>query len=763
MIHRSSFLPLVAVMALTVQTVSAAVITSNSTGDEFGENASACTLREAVQAANTNMAFGGCPAGSSSGTDVILTPGAILSRGGAGEDSNATGDLDITSAIQIEGTGRSARLMSAIKGSNDRIFDLTSSSAALYLSFLAMQGGIPGGYQHGGVIRHIAGTLVVNDSGLSSGLADYGGGLYSSGAGTLQLTRVSVYDNVAGLRGGGIYTINSSDHYLGDVTVSGNTAALSGGGIYTTGHLHLNSSTVTNNNAPDGAGLHYDGTLANATTVTINNTILARNSGDTGATRNADLLCNDNTVKGGAYNLVGNTQCTLAEHGDTQFGADPKLSPLFRYGYDLPVHALLDGSPAINAGAIAGASVVCPAGDARNRLRNGRCDIGAYEQVFDFTVDTTADDADDNHGDGVCHTVAGKCSLRAAWVEAGWRTGTTVRIPAGTYPLGSRLSVDFGYRPLQIAVFGAGPTLTQIAGGGSDRLFGVNGFDGSLGLAIYPINLAFVGVTLRGGVGHDNAFNSGGGAVVVEDANLQLVDDIVRNNHSVDSCGGGISVGGYLGTGVAWLERVSVIDNVAETSSKSYGGGICGHAYLRNSTVSHNQADFGGGFAGTGEISHSTIAGNIASEGAGVRAGNLILKNSIVANNHFPPGSSDGTGQDCLSVGNSSIESQGHNIIGNTLDCVMSGDTSSNLTNLSPGLSPLDRSAAPLPALALNARSPALDLVSAMDCFDAAGKRVWIDQRNAKRPAPGSTKCDAGSLEGNQSDILFADSYEFNP
>lgn len=757
------FAALLVLPMLVAKIATAAVITSNSTGDEFGENASACTLREAVQAANTNMAFGGCTAGSASGTDVILTPGAILSRGGAGEDANATGDLDISSSIQIEGTARSDRLMSTIQGSDDRIFDLTSGSAALYVSFLDLQGGMPGGYQHGGVIRHTAGTLVVADAGLRGGLADYGGALYSSGTGTLQLTRVSVYDNLAGQRGGGIYTINSSEHYLNDVTASGNTAALSGGGIYTTGHLHLNSSTVTNNNAPDGAGLQYDGTLANATTVTINNTILARNSGDAGATRNADLLCKDNTVQGGAYNLVGNTQCTLAEHGDTQFGVDPKLAPLFRYGYDLPVHALLDGSPAINAGAIAGASVVCPSGDAGNRLRNGRCDIGAYEQTFDFTVDTTADDADDNPGNGVCHTAAGKCSLRAAWTEAKGRSGTTVRVPAGIYPLGSRLSVEFGSRPLQIAVFGAGPTFTQIAGNGNDRLFGVNGFDGSLGAVIYPINLALVDMTLRDGVGHDDDFNSGGGAVVVKDASLQLVDDIVRDNHSVGSCGGGISIGGYLGTGTAWLERISMIDNVAESSPKSYGGAICGHAFLRNSTVSHNQADYGGGFAGTGEISHSTVAGNIAAEGAGVRGGNLILKNSIVANNHFPPDSSGGIGQDCLSVGNSSIESQGHNIIGNTLDCVMSGDTASNLTNMSPGLSPLDRSATPLPALAMNARSPALDIVPAADCFDAGGKRVWVDQRNAKRPAPGNTQCDAGALEGDATDILFADGLEFNP
>jgi CSLREA domain-containing protein len=34
-----------------------------------------------------------------------------------------------------------------------------------------------------------------------------------------------------------------------------------------------------------------------------------------------------------------------------------------------------------------------------------------------FEVDTTADEADDNGGDGLCETGGGKCSLRAALTE----------------------------------------------------------------------------------------------------------------------------------------------------------------------------------------------------------------------------------------------------------------------------------------------------------------------------------------------------------
>lgn len=763
--YRPSLLVFLAVvLALVAKLATASIIVVNSAGDEFGENTDHCTLREAVQAANTNSAFGGCPAGSANGTDIIRIPGVRLSRTGAGENANATGDLDITSAIQIESLGRNNHVLASIVGNDDRIFDLIGSAAALYLYSLDMRGGIPGGNQSGGVIRHTIGSLYINDSGLSDGLADYGGGLYSSGTGTLQLTRVTVYNNTAHLRGGGIYTLKSNDHYLKAVTVSGNTAALSGGGIYTTGHLHLNSSTVADNNAPDGAGLQFNGIQADAGSVTLDNTLLTNNSVAAGIGRNSDLLCKDGILYGGGYNLIGHTLCALTHSVGTLYGVDPKLAPLYRYGADMPVHALLDGSAAINAGAISSASVPCTSSDAYMRLRIDRCDIGAYEQGFDFTVNTTADDVDDNYGDGICHTAAGKCSLRAAMGESTGRSGKVIRLPAGTYPLTKRLGVDFGYAPLQFAIFGAGATATQITGGGSDdRLFSMNGYDYDWDFALYPIHLALVGMTLRNGVAYDTEYRSGGGAVYAGDADVLLVDDIVRDNHSVGSCGGAITAGGFWGTGVARLERVAVIDNIAESSAKSFGGGICGRAYLRNSTLSHNQADTGGGMSGSGEIINSTVAGNVASTGGGLRGYDVILKNSIVANNHFPAGSTVGTGADCSAADGHVIQSQGGNLIGSTLDCALDGDTASDVTNTSPGLSPLDRGAMPLPALAMNSRSPALNLVPNPDCFDAAGRRIWVDQYGNKRPAAGSAACDAGALEGNPTDIIFADGTEFNP
>ncbi len=57
-----------------------------------------CTLREAVQASNTNAAVDACEAGQANKLDTIeLSAGEYnLTIDGDGEDQNETGDLDVT-------------------------------------------------------------------------------------------------------------------------------------------------------------------------------------------------------------------------------------------------------------------------------------------------------------------------------------------------------------------------------------------------------------------------------------------------------------------------------------------------------------------------------------------------------------------------------------------------------------------------------------------------------------------------------------------
>src|SRR5262249_51331733 len=81
-------------------------INVTTTSDESADNAT-CSLREAVTAANTNSNAheNACNAGWFD-TDVISLPAGTYTLSGSGDDTNATGDLDVTGLgpIQIKGT-----------------------------------------------------------------------------------------------------------------------------------------------------------------------------------------------------------------------------------------------------------------------------------------------------------------------------------------------------------------------------------------------------------------------------------------------------------------------------------------------------------------------------------------------------------------------------------------------------------------------------------------------------------------------------------
>ena len=82
-----------------------------------------CTLREAVRAANGNVAVDACPAGQSSFRDeIIVKPGVhrVTLVAGAGEDLAVTGDLDLRGAVRIRGA--SSRY-SIIDGSGVGVID----------------------------------------------------------------------------------------------------------------------------------------------------------------------------------------------------------------------------------------------------------------------------------------------------------------------------------------------------------------------------------------------------------------------------------------------------------------------------------------------------------------------------------------------------------------------------------------------------------------------------------------------------------------
>ena len=94
-----------------------------------------CSLREAIDAANTDSPSGGKPGECVAGervpvVDVILLRRGTyrLKRGGPGDDLNVGGDLDVTESVIIEGKGQRGTVIQsgigdpAVPGDGDRLF-----------------------------------------------------------------------------------------------------------------------------------------------------------------------------------------------------------------------------------------------------------------------------------------------------------------------------------------------------------------------------------------------------------------------------------------------------------------------------------------------------------------------------------------------------------------------------------------------------------------------------------------------------------------
>lgn len=417
---------------MPVHVARAATIIVNGFTDE-SDIVTSCTLREAVQASNTNVVQSGCPAGSP-GPDTIQLPAGTYSLTAEGDDPAMTadvtaGDLDVTEDLAIVGDGAATTTIrwGSSVSDPDRILDVTGSGTDLTLSGVTIREGETDGLgDGGGAVRTGTGTtLTITGAVLTANFVFEGGAIANVGIATL--TDVTITENTGSFRGGGIS--NGGTMTLIDVTLAGNSTQGGegdGGGIYNQGTLTVDRVAFHNNDAAtvgDGAALANDGgtaTLTNVTmsgnvaghdggglfneagTMTLNNATITGNTADGdnggggqggGIARIAGTVNIRNTIVAGnvditgenpdcfgvvtsqGHNLVQNTAgCTgLAGPGEIT-GQDPKLGPLADNGGPTQTHALLAGSPAIDAG-----GPDCAPTDQRGLPRN--CDIGAYELV----------------------------------------------------------------------------------------------------------------------------------------------------------------------------------------------------------------------------------------------------------------------------------------------------------------------------------------------------------------------------------------------
>src|SRR5207302_8412884 len=116
----------------------AATITVNTTADELATDGN-CSLREALQAANTDTAIDGCAKGS--GADTVVVPAGSYDFSAAltgSEDNGLQGDLDIKTPMTIQGAGSVTTTVDAER--LDRVFDVVAN-VPVTIAGLTIRGG----------------------------------------------------------------------------------------------------------------------------------------------------------------------------------------------------------------------------------------------------------------------------------------------------------------------------------------------------------------------------------------------------------------------------------------------------------------------------------------------------------------------------------------------------------------------------------------------------------------------------------------------
>ena len=382
-----------------------------TTNDEYNTNGK-CSLREAVITANNDGHAVDCGP-LRTGWDFITVPAGTykLSLSGGEAFPGSAGDLDITDAGGVTIKGAGAR-KTIIDGQDiDRIFDIRPGAQAEIIDLTITNGSVTGGALGGGVQNGPGSNLYLTRVAVTNNTADHscggcfgggGGGIVNNAkygnleAGYLSLSGSTVSGNtVSSVNGGGglllgVFPENGSqgDTQVTDIvnsTISGNSSlngdagAGQGGGIKTTSGLtRIWTSTITNNNAPVNIGSGVASFSSGQTDV--HNTLISKNA------NNADVSGTNpsfNFVSYG-YNLIGGGSASSAfnEEGD-QISTNPGLGPLRNNGGPTNTHALLRGSPALNAAPKP--STACGLGitvDQRGvkRPQGNKCDIGAYEK-----------------------------------------------------------------------------------------------------------------------------------------------------------------------------------------------------------------------------------------------------------------------------------------------------------------------------------------------------------------------------------------------
>jgi predicted outer membrane repeat protein len=432
-------LSLVLVAALCSPLLLAAQIdVTSESGQSGGPD---CTLRDAISAADSDTAVGGCQAGS--GADVIVLPvDAVITLNEAVGFSNGDGSYGleaIESIIEIEGRGSTIERDDAL----DCVADFTTAEGEFRLFYVdggelsisdaTLRNGCAGDNTfsrgvggaifvrsgslnldgvrlednfatgNGGALsRSGPGTSTIDRSYFGRNEAGRSGGAISNGGGTTTVVRSTIEGNFASSSGGGLASSFGTIEII-ETTVSENTATGSGGGISGSNlsvQLRVLNSTLSGNQVTNARSDGRGGGIVSRDALEIRFSTLADNEADTGSAlvidSNTDsdddvivtgsILSGSSSVCTGSVELIDAVGANLSSDascpGFSIVDSAPLLGPLADNGGPTFTHAIDEASPAFDQG---GDCVASPdlTTDQRGRSRPGagssECDLGAFE------------------------------------------------------------------------------------------------------------------------------------------------------------------------------------------------------------------------------------------------------------------------------------------------------------------------------------------------------------------------------------------------
>jgi CSLREA domain-containing protein len=618
--------------ALAANTASAGIITVTTALDEFNTTPdTGCSLREAIQAANTNAPFDACPAGDGADTIVFDTTAmggtvitlTIQNASGNGNDDNEYLDLDVVVdqdpgdttvfTLTIQGGGvKVIRDFNSTPQFQDRIFDILPPGSG------AVAGGvrIENLFIETGLVTNASEETVLGTEVCYLG----GAGVRHRSGGLLEIDGGTVSFNYANGNGGGICQDGGRLQLVNYPYIATNQAPFGGGGgIYISGTADL-TVTLQQNIAQNGGGVY----VSVGSTVTVTNSGVTTNTASSsgGGIWNAGAL----TINGGSYNA------NQAQNGGGIYNASDGSVTLTNAGVSSNI-ASANGGGVYNLGAVS----ISSAGVGPNNGANNGGGIWNNGVLTITSAGVTTNTASANGG-GIYNASNGTATLTTAGVSDNQAPNGS---GGGIYNDGTLNITSSGVDTNQ-AIFGGG--IYNGLGAATVNLAAsqVNGNSATQqGGGIYNQSataLHITGTQVNSNTVTGSGFSAGGGVYNDFSSTIYITNSSVNSNTVT---GSGFSAGGGVcNFGAAEMRRGTIAGNVVSATNNAQGGGafnggallITATLVAQNTATATQQAQGGGAFnaaSGVLTVTFSTLEQNQARGGSAGQGGGAFSSGTM--------------------------------------------------------------------------------------------------------------------------------------